>query len=74
MTRPGGTVYSSRGITTLGGNRVCAPAVYVDGMPGPAIDDISPLAIHGIEIYSSSAEVPAKYPTGGCGAILIWTK
>jgi hypothetical protein len=43
-------------------------------MPGPALDDISSLAIHGIEIYASSAEVPAKYPTGVCGAILIWTK
>jgi hypothetical protein len=76
----GGMVYSSRGITHLPTdpkstvNRVCQPPVYVDGMPGPALDDISSLAIHGIEIYASSAEVPAKYPTGVCGAILIWTK
>ena len=70
-----GSLYSSRGSTSLlgGSAGLCSPTVYVDGTPG-RVDDISPLAIHGIEIYASSAEVPAKYHAGPCGAILVWTK
>jgi hypothetical protein len=33
-----------------------------------------PTAIHGIEIYASSINVPVKYKSSSCGAILIWTK
>jgi hypothetical protein len=76
-----GRLYSSRGPTSLLSlptpnqprQTICSPTVYVDGTPG-GVDDISPLAIHGIEIYASSAEVPAKYHAGPCGAILVWTK
>ena len=71
----GDGVYSSRGITTLGGNRVCQPALLVDGVPNSgSMNDIAPNAIHGIEIYASSANVPAKYGVAGCGAILVWTR
>lgn len=69
------TVYSSRGVTALSGNRVCAPALYIDGNPSAGtMNDIVPSAIHGIEIYASSVNVPPQYKSGSCGAILIWTK
>jgi hypothetical protein len=71
------TVYSSRGVTELGQNmnHVCQPALYIDGNPSAgSMNDISPTAIHGIEIYPSSINVPAQYKSSSCGAILIWTK
>ena len=69
------TVYSSRGVTALTGNRVCQPTLYIDGNPsGGTMNDIVPSAIHGIEIYASSNEVPPQYRSSSCGAILIWTK
>jgi hypothetical protein len=71
----GDAVYSSRGITTLTGSRVCQPALFVDGVPNSGgLNDIAPNAIHGIEIYASSANVPAKYGVAACGAILVWTR
>jgi hypothetical protein len=69
------TVYSSRGVTGVTGNRVCQPSLYIDGNPtGGTMNDIVPSAIHGIEIYASSINVPPQYQAGPCGAILIWTK
>lgn len=69
------TVYSSRGVTALTGNRVCQPALYINGNPSAGtMNDIVPGAIHGIEIYASSVNVPPQYKAGSCGAILIWTK
>jgi hypothetical protein len=71
----GDTVYSSRGVTTLNGNRVCQPTVYINGMASAGtMNDIVPSAIHGIEIYASSINVPPQYQASACGAILIWTK
>jgi hypothetical protein len=77
------TVYSSRGITRIelsadpkhAVNRVCKPAIYVNGNPTVrTMNDIPPNMIYGIEIYASAAEVPPQYPAANCGAILIWTK
>ena len=80
------TVYSSRGITRIPRfmgdtvNRVCRPSIYIDGNHISAanqaltLNAVQPAAIHGIEVYASSAEVPAKYLVGNCGAIFIWTK
>jgi hypothetical protein len=71
------TVYSSRGVTGIGANtnHVCQPVLYIDGnQSAGTMNDIVPSAIHGIEIYASSINVPAKYKSGSCGAILIWTK
>lgn len=69
------TVYSSRGVTELTGNRVCQPAVYINGMQSAGtMNDIVPSDIHGIEIYASSINVPPQYRASACGAILIWTK
>lgn len=69
------TVYSSRGLTELSGNRVCQPTVYINGMQSAGtMNDIVPTDIHGIEIYASSINVPPQYKASACGAILIWTK
>ncbi|HXD22744.1 MAG TPA: carboxypeptidase-like regulatory domain-containing protein [Gemmatimonadaceae bacterium] len=69
------TVYSSRGVTELSGNHVCQPTLYIDGNPSAGtMNDVVPSAIHGIEIYASSMEVPPQYKASSCGAILIWTK
>jgi hypothetical protein len=69
------TVYSSRGVTALTGNRVCQPAVYINGMQtAGTMNDIVPTDIHGIEVYASSINVPPQYRASSCGAILIWTK
>jgi hypothetical protein len=71
------TVYSSRGVTGIGANtnHVCQPTLYIDGNPSAGtMNDIVPTAIHGIEIYASSINVPVKYKSSSCGAILIWTK
>ena len=69
------TVYSSRGVTELSGNRVCQPTLYIDGNQSfGTMNDVVPSAIHGIEIYASSLEVPPQYKASACGAILIWTK
>lgn len=71
------TVYSSRGTTSIAANsnHVCQPTLFIDGNPSAGtMNDIVPSAIHGIEIYASSINVPPKYPAASCGAILIWTK
>lgn len=69
------TVYSSRGLTELSGNRVCQPTLYIDGNQSfGTMNDVVPSAIHGIEIYASSLNVPPQYKAAACGAILIWTK
>jgi Carboxypeptidase regulatory-like domain len=71
------TVYSSRGVTEIGANtnHVCQPAIFIDGNPSAGtMNDIVPSAIHGIEIYASSINVPVQYRSASCGAILIWTK
>ena len=62
----------------------CYPRVFVDnivahdGGTEPArIDDmVTPDAVAGIEVYPSSASVPARYASmsAGCGVILIWTR
>jgi hypothetical protein len=69
------TVYSSRGVTELTGNHVCQPTLFVDGNQSyGTMNDIVPSAIHGIEVYASTINVPPQYKSGACGAILIWTK
>lgn len=58
----------------------CPLTVFVDDvqLPTPTnLDDLPPPHdIAGIEIYSGAATLPLQYkPTsGGCGAILVWTK
>jgi hypothetical protein len=67
-----------------GGNAVrirgCQPMVWVDDqrIPGAELDDvILPSDIAAIEVYASSAGIPAQYLDRGnrlCGLILVWTK
>lgn len=62
----------------------CYPRVFVDnivvhdGGTEPArIDDlVTPDGLAGIEVYPSSASLPARYASmsAGCGVILIWTR
>lgn len=62
----------------------CYPRVYLDDMvvhmggDDPAILDdlISPGAVAGVEIYPSSAGMPARYAAVGaaCGVVIIWTR
>ncbi len=61
---------------------MCAPAVWLDGMPAIAsefdLDTISPEDVAGIEIYSGASTVPVQFvvPFGptACGTVVIWTR
>ena len=79
------TVLAMRGTSIQG----CSPIVFVDGIGfnnGPSaetgsgtglnLDDfLVPSMVEAIEVYPSSAGVPAQYASsGGCGTILIWTR
>jgi hypothetical protein len=69
-----------------GARPACFMDVYLDGAlvfdsrhPRNGLFDVNlvpPEHIAGIEIYTSAAQVPAKYNRtgGGCGVLLIWTK
>jgi hypothetical protein len=70
----GDTVFSTRGVLEVGGTGRCKPILLIDGSPADSMNEILPIAIHGIEIYATSAGVPPKYPSSDCGAIFIWTK
>jgi hypothetical protein len=70
----GDTVYSTRGEFQPAGSRTCKPVLLIDGSPADSMDEVLPIAVHGIEVYASSINVPLKYPASSCGAIYIWTK
>lgn len=67
-----------------GGNSIrirgCQPMVWLDDqrVPGTELDDlIVPSEIAALEVYASSAGIPAQYLDRGnrlCGLILVWTK
>ncbi len=69
-----------------GARPACYMDVYIDGVrvydsrhPELGLFDVntlSPEHIAGIEVYSSAAQVPAKYDRSGpgCGVLLIWTR
>jgi len=62
----------------------CYPAVWIDDQPhlSPGntepvfLDDlVRPFDIAGMEIYQSTARIPARYNLGGaCGVVVIWTR
>lgn len=76
----------NRADVAAGARPACFMDVYVDGAmvydarhPENGLYDVNtipPEHIAGIEVYSSAAQVPAKYNrTGaGCGVLLIWTR
>lgn len=49
--------------------------IYIDGaLDGTSdVNRLLPSAVHGLEVYHRN-EAPAQYPTGICGAIIIWSK
>lgn len=69
-----------------GARPACFMDVYVDGAmvfdstkPQFGLFDVNtvpPEHVAGIEVYSSAAQIPAKYnrTSGGCGVVLIWTR
>ena len=69
-----------------GARPACFMDVYLDGAmvfdsraPGNGLFDVNsiqPEHIGGIEVYTSAAQIPAKYNRtgGGCGVLLIWTR
>lgn len=59
----------------------CALRVAVDGHlqeQGFAVNSLSPVEIHGIEVYPGPATIPAEYASirreAACGLIAIWTR
>jgi hypothetical protein len=54
----------------------CKPAIWVDGRPSDFYGGNLPIGdIYGLEVYRGSSELPAEFVgTGGCGAVVIWTK
>lgn len=57
--------------------RICAPAVYVDGVPvGGTLDGfVIPNEVEGVEVYKGPATVPAQFARdAGCGVVALWTR
>jgi hypothetical protein len=60
----------------------CFMDVYLDGAPlalGNTMFDINSIGLNhvaAIEVYSSTARIPAQYnrTSRGCGVVLLWTK
>ena len=76
----------SRIDSAAGARGGCYMDVYVDGAmvfdsrsPQNGLFDVNtiqPEHIAGIEVYTSTAQIPAKYnrTAAGCGVVLIWTR
>jgi hypothetical protein len=49
--------------------------IYVNGMidGSEELNRLVPNAVHGVEVYTV-AQAPAKYQSGSCGVVLIWSK
>jgi len=65
------------------GDPVCVPTFFVDGFvrgsSETTLDEIEqfldPLRVKGIEVYLSGQPAPMRYSvSGGCGAIVFWTR
>lgn len=58
----------------------CRTQYILDGVPAEmvaaGIDEVSPEAVAGIEIYRGASEVPPRFAVGRamCGVIVIWTR
>jgi len=54
----------------------CHTAIWVDGRPSDYYGGNLALGdVYGLEVYRGSSELPAEFVgTGGCGAVVIWTK
>lgn len=73
-------ILSTRGGTGI--STLCAPAVFIDGIPVPldprsgSSIPVLPEEIHGIEIYHNAGEAPPEFRSRGasCAIILVWTR
>ncbi len=75
---------SGRQISFSDRNQRCFPRLVIDGLPvhrggdEPLMLDrlVDPVQVAGLEVYSTSAGVPAQFAGIGsaCGLILIWTR
>lgn len=63
-------------VISMSRSRGCPPAYWIDGIEGEAFATSTPIRdVYGIEVYRGSGETPGEYvATGGCGAVVIWTK
>jgi hypothetical protein len=58
----------------------CAPVYWVDGIraTGLNIDDILPIDVEGLELYSGPAGLPPQFHPArenvSCGTVVIWTR
>ena len=77
---PGVMLSASRRFGNIVRIRGCRPLVWVDGvrLPGAELDEAvtSPHDVAAIEVYSSTAGIPARYfdRSNPCGTILVWTR
>lgn len=61
-------------------NRVCSPAVSLNGAPpsgGWAVNDFRPDDVEAVEVYRRSNEVPIEFATNAgaaCGLVVVWTR
>jgi protocatechuate 3,4-dioxygenase beta subunit len=71
----GDVVTFSRGASFSG---ACRPTVFLDGFRLSSGEDLDALAtvssLEAIEVYTSAAQAPAEYWSGGCGTIVLWTR
>ena len=81
---PGVRVYPSQGgdvVTFARGASVsgpCRPTVYLDGHrlgSGENLDFVATVnSLEAIEVYKSGTAAPVEFWSGGCGAIVLWTR
>lgn len=81
---PGVRVYTSQGsdlVTFARGQTFsgpCRPTVYLDGHRLGSGEDLDFLvtvtSLEAIEVYTSAAQAPVEYWSGGCGSIVLWTR
>lgn len=62
------------------GGRMCAPAIFMDGLPvirADVIDDVVHVAaVEAVEVYRGPSQTPARFAgvETGCGVVVIWTQ
>jgi Carboxypeptidase regulatory-like domain/TonB-dependent Receptor Plug Domain len=70
-----GNLVAFRGPTTSG---PCRPTVFLDGLRLGVEEDLDALttvsSLEAIEVYTSETQAPVEYWSGGCGAIVLWTR
>lgn len=82
LVRDPSGVFTSNAVLMRSFGELCAPAIYLDGMPIPQdfgfdIDDlISTELIEGVEIYRSYVGAPLEFhlPQNTCGVIAFWSR